>query len=282
MPYGSPQHKNPEIRPVARTDAQWEGNRLLRKTRCRVAACLISGLVMTATPFWGSAQSLDRLVADVLEAIREREAEAGNTLSHAPFTGTLNARESATVEVHTCSGIRYTAQGICDAGCTDFDLTAYDSSAELLDSDVLPDDVPILNFTPAESGMTTLAVEMVSCTGSCDWAVQLVIDDATAPAAPGSGDGGVSSDWDRYFGTYRGVGGDTTVLGHDNRLVVLFPLSRQQVVASGVLTPTGATHVFRLETDGSSADGEEVRFVVNNAGEVIAMFVAEQESRRVE
>ncbi len=284
MPYRSPPHTNPEIRPVARKDAQGEGDRFLRKAGRHVAACLIGGLILTAMPIWVSAQSRDRLVADVLEAIREREAEAGSVLSHAPFTGTLNARESASVQVHTCSGIRYTAQGICDAGCTDFDLTAHDSSGDLLDSDVLPDDVPILNFTPAESGITTLVVDMVSCTGSCDWGVQLSFHDATAPAAPRSGDGGAStwsSDWDRYVGTYRGSGGDTTILRHENRLMVLFPLSQQQNGATGVLRPTGSAHVFRLESDGSSADADRVRFVVNDAGEVTAVFVAGQESRRV-
>lgn len=145
---------------------------------------LIGGLMVTATPIRVSAQSLDRWVADVLEGIRERMDEDGSILSHGPLTGTLDAGESASVQVHTCSGVRYTVQGICDLGCTDFDLTAY-SSAEVLDSDVSPSGIPVLVFTPVDSGITTLSVEMVSCTGSCDWGVQLFIDDPTAPAAPG-------------------------------------------------------------------------------------------------
>lgn len=209
-------------------------------------------------------------------------AEDNSILAHAPFTGTLDAGESASVEVHTCSGILYTAQGICDFGCTDFDLTAYDSSGDVLDSDVLSDDLPILVFTPAKSGITILSVEMVSCTGSCDWGVQLFISDGTDPAAPPSGDGGASSGWGRYVGTYRGSAGDTTILRHENRLMVLFPLSQPQNGATGVLRPTGSTHVFRLESDGSSVDGDPVRFVVNGAGEVTALFYAGQESRRVE
>ena len=63
--------------------------------------------------------------------------------------------------------------------------------------------------------------------------------------------------------------------------MVLFPLSQQRNGATGVLRPTGAAHVFRLESDGSSADADRVRFVVNDAGEVTAVFVAGQESRRV-
>lgn len=284
MPHRSPPHTNPEIRPVARKGAQWEGNQLLWKARCRVAAYLIGGLVMTATPIPVSAQSLDRWVADVLEGIRERMDEDGSILSHGPLTGTLDAGESASVQVHTCSGIQYTAQGICDLGCTDFDLTAYDSSADVLDSDVSPGDIPVLVFTPAKSGITTLSVEMVSCTGSCDWGVQLFIDDGTAAAAPGSDDGGASTrpfDRNRYAGTYRGPGGDTTILRHEGRLTMLFPSFQRQSGGIGVLRPTGSTHIFRLESDGSRTDGARVRFVVNDAGQVISVFVAGQESRRV-
>ena len=64
--------------------------------------------------------------------------------------------------------------------------------------------------------------------------------------------------------------------------MVSLPLSQQQHGATGVSRPTGFTHVFRLESDGSSVDGEKVRFVVNSSGAVTAVFVAGQESRRVE
>lgn len=284
MPHRSPPHTNPKIRSVGHEDTQREASRRLRKSRCRAAACLIGILMMTATPIGASAQSLDRWVADMLEGIREGMAEGGRILAHAPFTGTLDAGESASLHVHTCSGILYTAQGICDFDCTDLDLTAYDPSGDVLDSDVQPEDFPVLAFTAAESGITTLSVEMVSCTDSCDWGVQLFMADGTAPAAPGSGDGGAStwaSDWDRYVGTYRGPGGETIILRHENRLAVLFPLSRQRNGATGVLRPTGSTHVFRVESGGSSADGDRVHFVVKDIGKATAVFVAGRESRRV-
>ena len=118
----------------------------------------------------------------MLEGIREGMAENGSVPAHAPLRGTLDAGESASVQVHTCSGILYTAQGICDFGCTDLDLTAYDSSGDVLDSDVEPEDFPVLAFTAAESGITTLSIEMVSCTDSCDRGVQLFISDGTVPA----------------------------------------------------------------------------------------------------
>ena len=246
---------------------------------------LIGGLMVAVTPIRVSAQPLHWWVADVLEGIRERMDEDGSILSHGPLTGTLDAGESASIQVHTCSGIQYTAQGICDLDCTDFDLTAYDSSGNVLDSDVSPGDIPVLVFTPAVSGITALSVEMVSCTDSCDWGVQLFFDDATAPHAPGAGDGGASN-WpanrDRYLGTYRGPGGDTTILRHEGRLTVLFPAFQRESGGIGVLRPTGSTHVFRLESDGSRTDGDRVLFVVNDAGQVTSVFFAGQESRRVE
>ena len=64
--------------------------------------------------------------------------------------------------------------------------------------------------------------------------------------------------------------------------MVLLPLAQQQNGATGALRPTDSAHVFRLETDGSSADRERVRFVVNDAGETTGVFIAGREYRRVE
>lgn len=258
---------------------------LPRRFHRLAAIALIGGLMVTTTPIRVSAQSLHWWVADMLEGIRESAAEDGSVLAHAPLTGTLDAGESASVQVHTCSGLLYTAVGICDFGCNDLDLTAYDSSGDVLDSDVRSDQFPVLAFTAAESGITTLSVGMVSCTGSCDWGVQLFIEDGTVPAALGAGDGGASTwsaNWDRYVGIYRGLGGDTTILRHEGRLMALFPISQQQIGVAGVLRPTGSTHVFRLQSDGLSADGERVRFVVNDVGQVTAVLVAGRERRRVD
>lgn len=257
---------------------------LPRRFHRLAAIVLIGNLMIAAVPIHVSAQSLHWWVADMLEGIRESAAEDGSVLAHAPLTGTLDAGESASVQVHTCSGLLYVAQGICDFGCTDLDLTAYDSSGDVLDSDVRSGDFPILAFTAAESGITTLSVDMVSCPDSCDWGVQLFIEDPIAPAAPGSGDGGASTwatDRDRYVGTYRGLSGDTTILRHEGRLTVLFPSSQPQRGGIGMLRPTDSTHVFRLESDGSRPDRDRVRFVVNDAGQVTSVFVSGQESRRV-
>ena len=282
----SPLHTNPELRPAAGGKIQSAMSRRIRSSERLAAIFLVCGSIITATPIPASAQPRDRVVAEVLELHIGREAERGRVPSHRVLTGTLGAGESESVRVHTCSGMEYEAVGICDPDCSDLDLTAYNATAEVMDSDVLLDDVPIVHFTPAACGFTTLSVEMVECNGSCEWAVQLFIDDPAAPSGVSGAENGEaltwSSDWDAYLGTYRGAWGDTTILRHENRLMVLLPLSQQQNGATGVLRPADSAHVFRLESDGSSAGGEKVRFVVNGSGAATAVFVAGQESRRVE
>ena len=282
----SPEHTHPGICPVASGETQSAMSRLLRSSGRLVAILLIGGSIITATSIPVSGQPRDRVVAELIDFSNEVEAEGGKVPSHAVLTGTLRAGETHDVQVHTCADIEYLVVGVCDGDCTDVDLYARNSLGESEDSDVLPDDVPILDFTPGATGFTTISVEMVSCEGSCDWGVQLYIDDPTAPSdVSGAGNGDAptwSSDWDAYLGTYRGAWGDTTILRHENRLMVLLPLSQQQNGATGVLRPADSAHVFRLVSDGSSVDGEKARFVVNGSGAVTAVFVAGQESRRVE
>ena len=275
-----------EIRRVAHGETQRVMSRLLRSFGRLVAIFAIGGSIITATSIPASAQPRDRVVAEVLEWDVGQQAERGRVPSHRVLTGTLGAGESERVQVHTCSDMEYTAHGFCGSDCSDLDLTAYKELGEVMDSDVLPDAVPMVHFTPTACGFTTLSVEMVECNGSCGWAVQLYIDDPTPPSdvsGAGNGDAATwSSNWDLYLGTYRVAGGDTTILRHENRLMVLLPLSQQQNGAAGVLRPADSAHVFWLESDGSSADGEKVRLVVNGSGAVTAVFVAGQESRRVE
>ena len=165
-------------------------SRLLRSSGRIAVFLLIGGSIIAATPIPASAQPRDRVVADLLNSQTEREAERGVVPSHPVLTGTLSARESESVRVHTCSGMEYKAVGVCDLDCSDVNLTAYNAADEAMDSDVLPDDVPIIRFTPAACGFTRLFVEMVECDGSCEWAVQLYIDDPTPPSGgPSSGKG---------------------------------------------------------------------------------------------
>jgi len=48
-----------------------------------------------------------------------------------------------------------------------------------MDFDGLPDNVPIVRFTPTACGLTTLTVETIGCDGFCEWIVQVLIEDPT-------------------------------------------------------------------------------------------------------
>ena len=141
------------------------------------ATVLIAGAILAAPPA-GSGQPDPDWVARILGSHNGvgLPDEFGRVPSHALLTGTLRSGETAEVRVHTCADIEYVAAGVCDHGCRDFDLIARDGTGEVLDSDVLADDFPVVIFTPATCGFTTLSVEMVSCEDACAWGVQLYME----------------------------------------------------------------------------------------------------------
>ena len=257
-----------DARPIARSKVLSVVGRVLRSSLGLAVIALIGGSINTAASIPAAAQPRDRAVADFLEWDVGQQAERGRVPSHRVLTGTLGAGESERVQVHTCSDMEYTAHGFCGSDCSDLDLTAYKELGEVMDSDVLPDAVPMVHFTPTACGFTTLSVKMVECNGSCEWAVQLYIDDPTAPSGvPGAGNADSpawSSDWDTYFGTYRTGQGDTNILRHESQLVVFFPFSHDRNGSTRVRRPTDEPHVFQLERDSDGITGELVRFEVDD------------------
>jgi len=72
-----------------------------------------------------------------------------------------NARERFTIDLE--AGTEYQLMATCDNDCTDVDLFLYDPSGELLDSDQLADDIPIVSVVPTKSGRYTLEGLMYEC-----------------------------------------------------------------------------------------------------------------------
>ena len=180
-----------KVRFVASGETQNAMSRLLCRFGHSAAGSLVGALILALSPVWASAQPRDRVVAELLNSQSQLEAELGRVPSHPMLTGTLSAGESESVQVHTCSGMEYKAIGVCDLDCSDVDLTAYNATGEIMDLDVLRDDVPIVRFTPPACGFTRLSVDMVECDGSCEWAVQLYIDDPTPPSGSLGSAGGL-------------------------------------------------------------------------------------------
>ena len=85
-------------------------------------------------------------------------------------------------------GKEYFILGACDTRCKDLDLKLLDPTGEQLSADVLPDKLPLIEYSPPSLGQEpatyTLLVEMFDCTGSCAWEVRLYVSDSRDPATP--------------------------------------------------------------------------------------------------
>ena len=87
----------------------------------------------------------------------------GYVLTHRIYTGSLNDDGEEMVQLDLDVGREYQIMGACDGDCSDMDLTLYDGSGNVVDSDLLDDDVPVVSVTVSRSGTFRLRVSMASC-----------------------------------------------------------------------------------------------------------------------
>jgi hypothetical protein len=78
---------------------------------------------------------------------------------------------------------QYSVVGACDADCTNVDIELIDSRGGVVASDMLPDDYPVVPFTPTENGTYYARLLMQSCTRAPCYAGMRVLT-AGAAAAP--------------------------------------------------------------------------------------------------
>lgn len=65
-------------------------------------------------------------------------------------------------------GVAYRILGGCDNECNDVDLELLGADGAVLQSDLLTDDYPVVNFTPTADGNFTLRIILKTCTvGPC-------------------------------------------------------------------------------------------------------------------
>ncbi len=65
--------------------------------------------------------------------------------------------------VNLRGGQAYRLVGVCHFGCTNLDMELRDASGAVVASDVLEDDVPVVEFTPSADGTYTARLIMVVC-----------------------------------------------------------------------------------------------------------------------
>ena len=104
-----------------------------------------------------------RQVRAQLTAVGSRFEQQGYELTHRIYTGALNDGGSEMVELELDVGMEYQIMGACDEDCTDLDLTLYDGRGNVVDSDVLDDDYPLVSVTVSRSGAFRVRVSMAAC-----------------------------------------------------------------------------------------------------------------------
>ncbi len=122
-----------------------------------LGACLLAPAPLASQTQWET---------QVLEQIRT----AGNLFSADGYqlhgdahTGTLDNSASDDFSIFLEAGKTYALVAVCDVDCSDIDLSIADQTGEVVDSDYLDDDVPIVEVTPPRSGRYSVHIYMASC-----------------------------------------------------------------------------------------------------------------------
>jgi hypothetical protein len=135
------------------------------------AAALAAAL---ALPHAAQAQGHRGVVLAQLDTIATLKRSEGYSVATGAVIGNqvlglLGNGASVILELNLRAGVQYFIPAGCDRDCSDLDLRMLGTDGQtVLDEDVADDDVPIVSFTPRESGPHMLVVNMAACsTESC-------------------------------------------------------------------------------------------------------------------
>jgi hypothetical protein len=79
------------------------------------------------------------------------------------IVGALNSGRTDSWTFTLNQGTGYAITGACDQDCTDLDIVVQNASGNVVASDELDDDYPIVEFTPSSTGPYTVKVTMYTC-----------------------------------------------------------------------------------------------------------------------
>ena len=129
--------------------------------RILLTAALGAALLAPAT-----AHAQDAWVRQVRSLISQAgqsfEAD-GYELTHRIYTGSLDEGEAELVQLELDVGMEYQIMGACDEDCSDLDFILYDGRGNVVDSDMLDDDYPVVTLTVTRSGVFSVRVSMAEC-----------------------------------------------------------------------------------------------------------------------
>jgi hypothetical protein len=133
-------------------------------------------LAIGVLPAIAEAQSTNyaTVVWNQLQSAAERNRTNGGYGQRNFIIGRMDddATDSWTVQLQ--GGFTYKVVGFCDQDCDDVDLEVY-LDDKSIDSDLLVDDYPILDFTASSTGRYTIKVTMASCKANpCFWGIGIL------------------------------------------------------------------------------------------------------------
>lgn len=138
----------------------------------RVLTCVpaIAGLLLAVPAL---ADEWSEQVLGLIDVAAETFFENGYHYGGYTHEGSLGDGGSERLTIRLGAGMESQLIGACDTDCSDLDLTLYDSTGREVDSDLQPDDFPIVSTTPGKDAAYTILVQMVDCAADpCRYAIQ--------------------------------------------------------------------------------------------------------------
>lgn len=116
----------------------------------------------------------------VVVAQMEQEIEArlgsGYRLLYKPSMGLLSTGAEAPFTLLLEAGNDYNFTAVCDQDCNDVDLIIRDENGNEVESDIAPDDIPVISFSPEADGRYQVIVKIQNCNdpgGQCNFGMGL-------------------------------------------------------------------------------------------------------------
>jgi hypothetical protein len=130
-----------------------------------------AGMAVAPNAYAQSAEIV-RQLSNQLSQARSSYVPDNYRLVSGPDNDSLNEGDSDNYNITLQSGRSYKLVGVCDNDCSDLDITLYDSDGDVVDSDLLDDDKPVVTVSGRAGGRYRMNVSMPSCsTGLCYYSV---------------------------------------------------------------------------------------------------------------
>jgi hypothetical protein len=134
----------------------------------RVAIALAAAVVGFAPTTQAQSQWADQ-VSGYLTNRAKYYTDRGYDQTHEPQIGSLGDKDRESFNVTLHAGTTYAILAVCDNDCGDVDLKLFDSNDNLVDSDVLTDDYPLLKVDVSTTQQYRVQVIMASCRTNPCW-----------------------------------------------------------------------------------------------------------------